>query len=122
MNKAKSKILVFDDDKDLCHMLSIILKRHFDVIVKHRVSEAISDIRENKPDFILMDLNIPDIGGEETAKTVKRTDKLKDIPLYLFSANSDILNSVKRSNADGYIKKPCDKKILIESIRAALQA
>jgi CheY-like chemotaxis protein len=120
MNVDRSKILVFDDDQDLCTMLQMILNKRFTVKIKNDVKSAVQDIINFHPDFILMDLNIPEVGGEETAKIIKQTDGIKNTPLYLFSANSNILDAVQRSNADGYIKKPCVKDVLMNTISSAL--
>lgn len=60
------------------------------------------------PELILLDLNMPGIGGKEFLKRVKADDKLDTIPVVILTtsdSDQDILDSYKL-NASGYIKKP----------------
>ena len=110
-------ILIYDDDKEILFLCKIILKKHnFHADTFTRCDDVIRDIHTFKPDFILMDLRIPDMGGEEAVKLVKSKEQTKNIPIFLFSANADIDSICKRVNADGYISKPFDIKTFISTI------
>ncbi len=62
------------------------------------------------PDLILLDLNMPGMGGKEFLKKIKATDEFRDIPVVIITASDleqDILDSYKLQ-ASGYVKKPID--------------
>jgi DNA-binding response OmpR family regulator len=113
-----SRILLYEDDQEISHVCRLILeKNHYHVDVLSRCENAGNDINTYKPDLILMDLWIPEIGGEKAVKLIKENADTRHIPVLLFSANAEIQEICKRVNADGYIEKPFDIKSLIEKIR-----
>ena len=75
------------------------------------------------PDLILLDLNMPGMGGKEFLRRVKLDDHLKHIPVVILTtsdAETDILDSHKLQ-ASGYVRKPVrleDFKTVMESIEA----
>ena len=83
--------------------------------------EAIRKAGRLLPDIILMDLWIPEIGGEQAIHLMKNNKETQHIPAVLFSANAEIEEICRRSNANGFLKKPFDvsalKKIIEENIK-----
>ena len=65
-----------------------------------------SDFDSIKPNLIIMDLWIPEIGGEKAVTMIKENSATRHIPVLLFSANAEIKEVCKKINADGYIEKP----------------
>ena len=113
----KQCILVYDDDPDLLDLSKIILQQHnYQVETRIYCDDIISDISLVKPDLILMDLWIPEIGGENAIKLMKNNKATQHIPVILFSANVGIEDIFKRTNADGFIKKPFEIPEFIEAI------
>jgi DNA-binding NtrC family response regulator len=103
----KQCILVYEDDQDLLDLSKMILEqRNYKVETRLYCDDIISDISLVKPDLILMDLWIPEIGGENAIKLMKNHKATQHIPVILFSANVGIEDIFKRTNADGFIKKP----------------
>jgi CheY-like chemotaxis protein len=78
---------------------------------------VIDDIEMFKPNLILMNLWIPEIGGEKAISIIKENPATTHIPVLVFSANTDIIEICKKINADGYIKKPFD----IHSLKATIE-
>ena len=64
------------------------------------------DISQVKPDIILMDLWIPEIGGENAISLMKNNKGTEHIPVVIFSANVEIEEIYKRANANGFLQKP----------------
>ncbi len=113
----KQCILVYDDDPDLLELSKIILEqRNYRVETRIYCDDIIGDISLVKPDLILMDLWIPEIGGENAIKLMKDNKATQHIPVILFSANVGIEDVFKRTNADGFIKKPIEIPEFIEAI------
>lgn len=114
----RKNVLIYDDDEEILLLCKIILKKYdYTVETLTRCDDVIDDIKRLKPDFILMDLWIPEMGGEKAVKTMKMDESVKHIPIFLFSANIDIKEICEKVNANGYIAKPFDLKTFIEVIQ-----
>ncbi len=117
----KKCVLIYDDDQEILLLCKAILSKEYHVEILSRCENVINDIELLKPAVILMDLWIPEIGGEQAIAEIKKNESTKNIPVILFSANADIAAICKKINADGYIEKPFDiitfKEIIQQSIK-----
>src|ERR1700733_9944699 len=101
----KKCVLILDDDPEILSVSKIILeKQNYQVETRLKCDNIIKDINKIHPSIILMDLWIPDMGGEEATKLVKKNTLTRHIPVILFSANSEIEEICKRAKADGFLK------------------
>lgn len=122
MDKASTKkIVIFDDDEDILSICSYVLEEQgWEVHAFtdcNNVAEKVSAIR---PDVILMDNWIPDAGGIVATQTLKNDDRLKNIPVIYFSANSDIQLLASNAGAESYLAKPFDLHQLEQVINSVL--
>ncbi|MEO6870274.1 MAG: response regulator [Ginsengibacter sp.] len=103
----KKVILIYDDDEEILDLCKFILSE-YDFVVEtfSKCENILSDVQAFNPDIILMDLWIPLIGGEKAIEIVKQNKETKQIPILIFSANSNIKEITKKVNADGYVEKP----------------
>lgn len=87
--------------------------------LKHLTS-AISDGTGNRPDLILLDLNLPLMGGLEVLSVIKSSDCLKSIPVIIMSSSAakDDVSAAYRLNANGYTQKPLDMEEFIRAMEA----
>ena len=114
----KKNILIYDDDEEILLLCKIILKKQdYNVQTLSHCDDVLADVIKWKPDFILMDLWISEMGGEKAVKILKNNPDTKHIPIFLFSANADIKDICAKVNATGYISKPFDLKTFIEVIQ-----
>lgn len=116
------KVLVYDDDDDILGICAIILKlQGFDVLCRNNCKEIIIDIESYKPDVIIMDNWLPDIGGVKAVQLIKSIEHLKNIPVVFFSANSDVEELAKEAGADYMLQKPFElaelEKIIVRAIQ-----
>ena len=113
----KNIILIYDDDEEILLLCKAILSK-FGLVVEtlSRCENILNDIKSIQPHLILMDLWIPEIGGEKAITIAKQNDTTCNVPILLFSANADIEQITKKVNADGYIKKPFAINTLIDTI------
>ena len=110
-------ILVYEDDQEILQLCKILLlKNQYRVEALSRCEDVLGDIERINPSLILMDLWIPEIGGEKAVSTIKENPATRHIPVLLFSANAEIKEVCKRVNADGFIEKPFDINTLKETI------
>ena len=115
----KKNILIYDDDEEILLLCRAILEQcDFEVRTLSRCENILHDIQSFQPHLILMDLWIPDIGGEKALTIAKQNDTTRNIPIILFSANDNIKQISKKVNADGYIEKPFDISTLIDTVKA----
>ncbi|WDF45319.1 response regulator [Chryseobacterium sp. KACC 21268] len=106
---AKKRILIFDDDLATLEVLQIVLVDvgyEIDISpTSHNIIERVSDF---VPDLVLMDHQIPDIGGVAAIKLLRTYREFAKIPVLLVSASNQIVSLKNVSGADDYIRKPFD--------------
>jgi len=113
------KLLVVDDDKDIVETTKNLLSREgYVVVTALDGEEALNKIKEENPDIIILDLNLPKLNGFEVLKEVR--DKFKDRwrPVIILSGATE-LESVKKCyslEADHYLTKPCTIEMLLRGI------
>ena len=75
--------------------------------------------RENKPDLILMDINLPDISGLEAAELIKAKPDCSTIPIVAFTADTNEADRSKYIDAgcDGYLPKPASAQRLLQIVK-----
>ena len=110
-------VLICDDDEDILEVTKTILSmRGYHVETINNCDNLLEVVKKVQPDIILMDLRIPEIGGEEATRILKSTDYSKDIPVFIFSANNDIERAAANAGADGFLRKHFEIKALEDII------
>jgi len=121
----KKKILVVDDDPEVVELLKEILTaQNFRVISAENGDEAIKKVREEKPDFILLDVVLPGLSGFEVCRILKQDKMTHSIPIMMLSGKAieteDKVNGFE-AGADDYLTKPFEPKELLARITALLR-
>lgn len=114
------KILVVDDDSDMVEILKSLLEiKGYDVIKAFNGQEALNKTKQQKPDFILLDIMMPIMDGWETCRRLKACKKTSRIPIAVLTARVDSQDREKafKLGADDYITKPFDPDELLERIK-----
>lgn len=113
------KILVLDDDKIVAKLVKLALEPEgYSVASVMTISGAISQIKNNPPDLLLLDLNLEMESGYDFLAQ-RATDKdLQAIPVFIISASSEKMDIITTSvrGAANYLLKPLNKKVLVEKI------
>ncbi len=123
--KRFHRIIIVDDNKGVLNALKLLLAKHFDdIVLLPDPGSVISEIRVDRPDCILLDMNFKatiNSGNEGLywLNEIKRIDK--GIPVVLFTAYGDIDLAVKgiKSGATDFVVKPWDNEKLVETLLAA---
>ncbi|HEX2847896.1 MAG TPA: response regulator [Chitinophagaceae bacterium] len=115
--KSDIKILVVDDREDNLFSIEAILERDNYTIVKASSGRAALKILLQQHDFslILMDVQMPDLNGFETAAIIYEREKLKEIPIIFITAHDydeEIIFKGYRSGGVDYIYKPINPDLL----------
>ena len=111
-------ILIVEDDIDIHNVIKKALeKKEYNVLNSYSGKEALLLIRNRNVDLILLDLMLPDIGGEEIIK------KVKDIPIIVISAKISEEDRVENllNGANDYIIKPFSLNELLARIKVQLR-
>jgi two-component system response regulator HydG len=117
------KILVIDDDKDLCFLLKQFLSRKgYEVTVKYSGEEALEYLQNAKPDLIICDLRLEDIDGITLLEKVKQ--KYLELPVIIITGHSDIRTSALalKQGAFDYVVKPLATEQILLTIHEALSS
>ncbi len=102
-------ILMVDDTPSNLELLSVMLKgRGYKMRAAVSGELALQAARNDPPDLILLDINMPEMNGYEVCEKLKAEEKLKDIPVIFLSALSETMDKVKAFGAGGvdYVTKP----------------
>lgn len=116
-NRSDIKILVVDDREDNLFSIETLLEKDNYTIVKANSGRAALKILLNQHDFslILMDVQMPDMNGFETATIIYERDKLKQIPIIFITAHNqeeeNIFKGYRMGGVD-YIYKPIKPELL----------
>jgi DNA-binding response OmpR family regulator len=120
---SRVRILVVDDEADIVSTVEYRLKfNEFDVITAGNGKEGLEKTEKEKPDLILLDINMPVMGGHEMLEQLKNHPELKDIPVIMLTAFSDARDVAKAAElgvAD-YVTKPFDFTDLMAKISNVL--
>ena len=112
------KILIIEDDKDLCQELKLCLENAgYEASYLSKFSDAIEDIKKINPDLILLDIQLQQNSGELILKELRKTS---NIPVIMVtSKNTEVDEVISMSyGADDYITKPYHPTILLLHIEA----
>ncbi len=114
-------ILVVDDEPQIRRVLRSTLSRQGYVITEAKTGEeALQSLRKERPDLVLLDMNMPGMGGIEACREIRRASDAPIIMLTVRNAESDKVAALD-AGADDYVVKPFGIDELLARIRAALR-
>jgi DNA-binding response OmpR family regulator len=106
---ARRRVLVVDDDREIVEMTRLILESGgYDVIPALSGEEALRSASNQKPDLILLDINMPEMNGYEVCERLKSSQEVSGIPVIFLSVLGETEDKMKafRCGAADYISKP----------------
>ncbi len=118
----KGRILVVDDDRDICETIRLILDlKDYGADVAYDGFQALDAIGKEKYDAVLLDIKMPLMNGVETLKKIKEIEP--GLPVIMNSAYAveDLIKEALREGAFAALKKPIDFDLLFETINDARQ-
>ena len=133
MNKTHHLLLLADDDIDDCTFFEDALEELSISATLLTVNDGVqlmnflSAKSDNLPDALFLDLNMPRKSGFECLSEIKLIDKLKDLPVIIFSTslNIEVVDLLYQKGANYYIRKPGEydklKKVILEAVTLTLK-
>ena len=120
----KAKILIIDDEEDICHFSKSILEKtgKFEVMTAMRPMTGINLAKLNKPDLVLLDLFMPEMDGSKVAEHLLNNEITKDIPIVFLTALVKDQDVQKDGKIAGrmFIPKPVASEELVAKVSALL--
>jgi two-component system KDP operon response regulator KdpE len=118
---SAGKILIVDDDPQIRRVMKVILAgQRYEVAEARSGEAALLQLRNVLPDLVLLDLNMPGMGGLETCRAIREGS---DVPIIILSVRREESEKVALldAGADDYVTKPFGKEEVMARIRAALR-
>jgi DNA-binding response OmpR family regulator len=118
---ALEKILVVDDDTNICELLRLYLEKEgYVVAIANDGEAAVESCRDFEPALILLDIMLPKLDGWGVCREVR---KQSDVPIIMLTAKGETFDKVLglELGADDYIVKPFDAKEVLARIKAVLR-
>jgi len=121
---ANESILLVEDEESIVELVRYNLVRE-GYVVHAALSgeEGLSLVRTAKPQLILLDIMLPEIGGIEVCRRLRRDEATMNTPIIMLTARgeeSDIVAGLE-AGADDYVTKPFSPRVLMARVRAALR-
>jgi len=117
-------ILIVEDNELNMKLFNDLLQAHGYNTLQARDGRLVIDLtRKNRPDLILMDIQLPEISGLEIAKMLKADDDLRDIPVVAvtaFAMKGDE-QKIRNGGCDGYIAKPISVANFLQTVSKFLE-
>lgn len=118
---SAGRILMVDDDAQIRRVIRTTLAaRGYEVSEAHSGGEALEKVREAKFDLVLLDINMPGMGGLEACRAIRSGSDLAIIMLTVRNSEKDKVAALD-AGADDYVVKPFNTPELLARIRAALR-
>ncbi len=123
MTTTPYKILLVDDEPFILQCTAQLLRgAGYEVHTCVQWAGVAAVVRNEEPDLILMDYNMPSLKGDDLCLILKRNVMQDNLRIMIFSSEpeSDLIQITRRCGADGYIKKNLPGHILLARIEQAL--
>lgn len=116
--KKRFKILVVDDDPINIKVVTSALKGEYDILFALNGYAAISQLKEQKPDLILLDVMMPNLSGFDVCRIIKSEEAFADIPIIFLTALDSISGELQGLEIGGidYITKPVNLPLLKQRV------
>jgi DNA-binding response OmpR family regulator len=119
-----ARIVVVDDELDIRLLVEKLLTREGHTVTLLADGEsALEEVPRDKPDLVILDLNLPDVDGFEVCRRLKAAPATRDIPVIMITAAfADLEHSREglEAGADEYIAKPFANDILVYNVKHLL--
>lgn len=123
LDRLRTNILIVDDDKAICELMTRTLnKAGFATQKVHNGRMAITMMRQDRPDLVILDWHLPDIDGPQIVRVMRETPSLKTTPVMFLTARK-IIGSVEGIGLGitDYITKPFDADEVVASCIRSLK-
>jgi two-component system, OmpR family, phosphate regulon response regulator PhoB len=119
-----SRVLIAEDEPDIRDLLAFHLERDGYEVARARTgAEALRQVRDRRPDLLILDLMLPEIDGLEVCRRLRQQTETSQLPIVMLTAKGDEVDRIVglEVGADDYIVKPFSPKEVLARVRAVLR-
>jgi len=122
LKNPKGKVLIVDDAPDTLEIIQKLLSYEgYEIILASTGEEGVKRVEEERPDVVLMDINLPGIDGTEALRRIRRINPIQSvIMLTAFATVENAILALKEGATD-FIKKPFENEHLIHIVNQSLE-
>ena len=117
-------ILVVDDEPEIVKLVAKLMEaRGHRVTIARDGQECLDAVARERPDVLVVDLNLPKVDGFEVCKRLKGADATRDLPIVMMTAAFPTLEDADRGitlGADEYVVKPFLREVLVHNVERLL--
>lgn len=120
---AKTILIVEDNDLNMKLFHDLLEAHGYNTLQTKDGMEALKIAREQRPDLILMDIQLPEVSGLEVTKWIKEDDELRSIPVVAvtaFAMKGDE-EKIRQGGCEAYIAKPISVAQFLETVESLLK-
>lgn len=121
MNQTGKKILIVDDDLNICELLRLYIEKEgFSTVTANDGASALDIFEKEKPDLIMLDIMLPGLDGWQVCREIRKTSQC---PIIMLTAKGEVFDKILglELGADDYVVKPFEAKEVVARIRAVLR-
>lgn len=123
-NRTRSRILVTDDEPITRMLVKLLLEReNFEVLEASNGKQAVDIATRERPDLMIVDLNMPEMDGYEAIARLRRDITMATLPIMVLTSEEGpgVENRVLELGADDYIIKPFDPAVLLSRVHGVFR-
>lgn len=123
LTASQENLLIIDDDEQVSAMISALLRLEgYAVDVQNEPRQGLDRALTRPFDLVLLDLNMPGIDGFEILSSLRQRFSMIQLPVIMLTGTAETKNVVEAINrqANGYVTKPVETKVLLHRIRQVL--
>jgi len=116
-----TKILVVDDDSNICELLRLYLEKEgYQIYFAQDGEAAVAAFAAHGPDLVLLDIMLPALDGWQVCREIRKTSRT---PIIMLTAKGEVFDKVLglELGADDYVTKPFDTKEVLARVKAVLR-
>jgi len=117
MPSSAKKVLIIDDEQELCEMLyTFLIPHNYKVFLAFNGQMGLEYFEEIRPDIVLLDLKMPDIDGVEVLKIIR---KVSNVPVIIITGHPQDVSDIHLADLkiDGFIEKPVSLATVINTLK-----
>ena len=118
---SMGKILVVDDDINICELLRLYIEKEgYEVVIANDGGQAVTKFKTENPDLVMLDIMLPVLDGWQVCREIRKTSQC---PIIMLTAKGEVFDKVLglELGADDYVVKPFETKEIVARIKAVLR-
>jgi DNA-binding response OmpR family regulator len=119
--EPQKTILIVEDDRKTASLVALYLEKEgFETVIAEDGLAAVEIVRQQQPDFVILDLMLPKMDGWEVCRAIRRTS---DMPIIMLTAREDEVDRISglTLGADDYVTKPFSPRELVARVKAIMR-